>query len=170
VGLIAALFLATSPARKTASKFDLPDDLARYREWSELVKVPHEVPLELSILCVMPKREDWDEAARRHGPHTRKFIRVYGNAAAVEALTAHRQPPVGSVIAKEKFSGVPQGAPDGVAFMVKRNREAFPESGGWEFLYFPAPEEPTVGQHACAPCHRTAKATDYVFGPYPRRE
>ena len=41
----------------------------------------------------------------------------------------------GSVIVKEKLAGEPHGDADGVAFMVKRNSQAFVSTGGWEFLY-----------------------------------
>ena len=107
---------------------------------------------------------------RKYGPHTEHFIRVYGNQAATQAASAHerRSFPIGAVIAKEKFSSSPHGPAEGVAFMLKRETAQFPETGGWEFVYYPASGEARHTHEACAVCHRAAASTDYVFGQYPR--
>lgn len=169
--LFVGLVSVPSPAESDkSSQLNLPRELAAYRDWPQLLKVPYQVPLEQYIRCVLPRPQDWNEARKKYGPHTQKFIRVYGNQLASDAFKSKRELPVGSIIAKEKFSGIPQGKSDGVAFMVKHALGQFPESGGWEFLYFPAPLPHPGAQNECAACHQAAKSTDFVFGKYPRNE
>ena len=146
----------------------LPNELATYRTWRPLIKNPYEVPHELFIRCIAPTPQDWDEAEEHYGPHMRKYVQYFGNVDAVEALIAKRPLPVGSVVAKEKFLNRPQGTPDGVAFMIKRDAPQFAASGGWEFLYFSANGEKQLAHDGCVVCHQAAKGTDYVFGKYPR--
>jgi hypothetical protein len=54
----------------------LPVEQAKYREWSQILKVPYQVPIELYMCCIAPRPKDWDDAQRKYGPHTQKFIRV----------------------------------------------------------------------------------------------
>jgi len=151
------------------SRLQLPGELVNYRQWTQLLKVPYEVPLELWVRCVAPTPGDWTAARAKYGPHTKRFIRIYGNQTAEESLAnGGGQFGAGSVIAKEKLAGEPHGDADGVAFMVKRNSEAFISSGGWEFLYFPAAPDKQRTHQSCATCHKAAAARDYVFGKYPR--
>jgi hypothetical protein len=117
-----------------------------------------------------PTEDDWSTARKKYGPHTARYIRVYANPPAVSALTkGDRLPlPAGAVIAKEKLSGLPHGIPEGVAFMAKRGKDKFPDTAGWEFLYFPSSGDARKTHEACASCHRSAASTDFVFGRYPR--
>ena len=78
--------------------------------------------------------------------------------------------PLGTVIAKEKLSGSPHGAPEGVAFMVKRKESQFPSTDGWQFLYFPPSGDARRTHEACASCHRAAAPKDYVFRQYPIKD
>ena len=120
--------------------------------------------------CVAPGPADWEAALKMYGPHTRRFVRVYGNAAAIEAMSTEPRGPFrpGSIIVKEKLSESPHGAPAGVAFMIKHESPAFADTGGWEFLYFPAATDTRRTHEDCASCHRAAAPGDYVFGKYPR--
>jgi hypothetical protein len=126
--------------------------------------------MELWIRCMAPTPADWDAARKRYGPHTERFIRVYGNPTAVEAASKSGRPvwPVGSILVKEKLPTSPHASPDGVAFMVRHLESEFPDDGGWEFLYFPSSAGHQQTQQACASCHRSAPTKDYVFGQYPR--
>lgn len=171
IALVLGLAVSSSQAPgNKPQQMDLPRELAEYRRWPQLLKVPYQVPLELYVRCVIPRPEDWNEARKQYGPHTETFIRVYGNELATEAFKKKRELPVGSIIAKEKYQGVPQGSADGVGFMVKTKISDFPESGGWQFLYYPAHRNHSSDQSACAPCHQAAKASDHVFGKYPRED
>jgi hypothetical protein len=160
----------TAVSSKSADKnveLGLPPALAGYREWTQLINVPYEVPLELWIRCVAPTPKDLATARAKYGPHTERFIRVYSNRPAALLAENKRPLPIGTIIAKEKLSDLAHGSPDGVAFMVKRDASRFPDSDGWEFLYFPFDGEPRATQKACASCHHAARSRDYI-GMYPK--
>lgn len=165
-----AAVCAFSVASQASDRLGLPAQFAKYREWTQLLESPYQVPMELWVRCMAPTPADWEAAQKKYGPHTRRFVRVYGNAAASKAvLSEPRQPfPPDSIVAKEKLSGSPDGAAEGVAFMVKHAPPAFPDTGGWEFLYFPAAADTRRTHADCASCHRAAASSDYVFGQYPR--
>jgi hypothetical protein len=167
---LAAVVLGAPSASSSKGDLGVRADLAGYRQWTQLLKVPYQVPLELWMRCLAVTPADWKAARQKYGPHTERFIRVYGNAAALQSVSTSPRTPfrVGSVIAKEKLSQTPHGQAEGIAFMVKREASAFPESGGWEFLYYPSSGNLSNTQQACASCHRRASSSDYVFGEYPR--
>jgi len=148
----------------------LPADLAMYRGWTQLLKAPYQVPMELWLRCVPPTPAHWEAARQKYGPHTERFIRVYGNPVASESVAAKlkRPFPAGTVIAKEKLAGSSPSTVEGVAFMVKHQPSEFPETSGWQFLYFPSSGDGRRTHEACASCHRAVATTDYVFGQYPR--
>jgi Cytochrome P460 len=148
--------------------FTLPADLAKYREWTSLLQHPHGVPMELWDRCMAPSPEEWGAARRKFGPHTQLLIMVDANPTASASIAAgsKRAFPVGSIIAKEKLAHSPETV-EGVAFMVKQQRSAFPETGGWEFRYFPSPPDARATHEACASCHRAVSTKDYEFGQYP---
>lgn len=151
-------------------RLKLPAEFTEYRKWSQLLKSPHAVSLELWLRCVAPTADDWAAERKKYGPHAERYIQVYANEGVVAALARPtRKPfPAGAVIAKEKLSRSDNGAPEGVAFMVKRGKPLFPDTAGWEFLYFPPSGDPRRTHTACALCHRAAASRDYVFGKYPR--
>ena len=151
------------------SRLQLPDQFVNYKRWTQLLTVPFEVPLELWVRCVAPTPTDWSVARKRYGPHTKRFIRIYGNRLAEESLASGANRfRGGSVIVKEKLTGNPHGDAEGAAFMVKRNSPAFASTGGWEFLYYPPAPDKQKTHESCASCHRGAAERDYVFGKYPR--
>jgi Cytochrome P460 len=170
VTLACAVGLTAIDSDSPTQQAKLPEEVRSYRDWPQLLKSPHQVPIELWIRCVAPTAADWASARQKYGPHSERYIRVYGNQATANAVAvAKAQPlPVGAVLVKEKFLGSPHGAPEGVAFLIKRGPGAFPEAGGWEFGYFPDAGDPRLTQQACAACHRSAAAADFVFGKYPR--
>jgi hypothetical protein len=169
LGLSALALSATVVSTAGQARLTLPDELANYREWPQLLKEPYEVPYELSVRCVASTPDDWAAAREQYGPHTKRFIRVYGNRLAEESLASHRARfRAGSVIVKEKLAGDQHVDADGVAFMVKRNSPPFAGTGGWEFLFFPASSDTRITHQSCATCHKAAAARDYVFGTYPR--
>ncbi len=171
IATVLGVALWSSPIRaERNSRLGLPAEFAGYTEWTQMLKSPYQVPMELWVLCRAPSSADWATARQKYGPHTERFIRVYVNQAAVAAVAdpETRPFPPGAVIAKEKLSRSPHGAPEGVAFMVKRKESQFPSTAGWEFLYFPPSGDARRAHEACASCHRAAASKDYVFGRYPR--
>jgi hypothetical protein len=147
----------------------LPKELDGYAKWQPILKEPHEVPRSLALLCAPPSPAFLEKAEKENGPHTRRFIRVTANPAAVSALpnpAQKRRYPAGAAIAKAKFLKSPDGSPDGVGFMIKREGPEFRKTGGWEFVYFPRSGDPRKTHEACASCHQGAASTDYVFGKY----
>src|SRR5260221_454520 len=110
IGLIGPLAFAMILGRPTvppesAAHLDLPADLAGYKRWTQLLKVPYAVPMELWIRCRAPTPADWEAARKEYGPHTERFIRVYGNSTAVEAVSKAERPalPVGSILFKQNL-------------------------------------------------------------------
>ncbi len=118
-----------------------------------------------------PTAADWEAARKQTGPHTERLIMVYGNPLAGAVLSSKGKAfASGAIIAKEKLRMEGRtSARDGVAFMVKRRASQFKETGGWEFLYYPAAGDKRVVHQQCASCHRNAASTDYIFGQYPRQ-
>jgi hypothetical protein len=165
--LTIAVGVAAGTAASDVASFGLPEDLARYREWSSPTKEPVAVPYRMWILCSRPEPEQRAEAMRAHGPHSERLIRVYTNplAKAELAQAAPRPFPIGSVIAKDKLDSMSKDdAPQVVAFMVKRGGARFRDTGGWEFLLYPQSGDAQSLHEACAACHRGAQSGDYVFG------
>lgn len=149
-----------------SSDLALPGELSRYRNWLPLLKEPRAVSIGAWALCRDPTAAEVQE---RGGPHARHRIMVYGNAIAVDGLSAFGVFETGAIIAKEKLSGADHALPKGVAFMVKRGTPSFEASGGWEFLYYPRASYPADAQlthEHCAACHRRGVGRDYVLGEY----
>jgi cytochrome P460 len=167
-GLVGADLLWPAQLRSVVDQLKLPADLAKYKEWRTLLQSPAPVPLELWIRCVAPTPADWTQARKRYGPHSEHYIQVYANPITNQSLRQGKTGLflTGAVIAKEKLMDSPQGTVAGVAFMIKRGTPQFASTGGWEFTYYPRSGD-SASIQACATCHRSAAAKDYVFGQYP---
>lgn len=74
----------------------VPTPLARYRSWHELTPKPRLVPYTVSAACLAPSTPPPSD------PHESRWIRVYANPVALEAIKAQRDFPPGSVVAKER--------------------------------------------------------------------
>jgi len=118
---------------------------------------------------VPPSEADWSAARHTSGPHTQRYIMVYGTSTVAPAFSGRRPFAPGTVIAKEKLLDSRGGLAEGVAFMIKRQGPEFRDTDGWEFLYFPPAGDKQRTHEQCAACHRAAPK-DYVFGDYPRDE
>lgn len=171
--IAAAVVVLACSAVPAERDLGLPSDLAGYQKWTPLLKSPYQVPADLWVLCQAPTPPGAAAKPQKYGPHTGRFIRVYGNPAASAAFASDKRTfPAGAVIVKEKLAsasqaGASQATPVGVAFMIKRKESEFPLTGGWEFLFFPSSGEAKRTHEECASCHRKA-SIDYVFGSYPR--
>jgi hypothetical protein len=152
------------------------DEIARrYEQLTLITKEPVEVDPYLATYCV--SAEVFAKAAKaRSGPHAGAAVRIFMNAEAAKAFRSGGNAyPVGAVIVKEKQRLEPEGnaleagdtlfGADGVGGMIKRPAGYDPEHGNWEYFYF---EDPTKVEHgkivSCVECHRSASATDFVFG------
>ncbi len=168
--LLGAGRLLPKQTKSLADRFNLPADLASYKDWKKQVEAPTPVPFALWLQCTMPAPTDWEEAKKKYGPHNQHYIQVYANPiAAQHLLPGNKGPfPTGSVIAKEKLFDSAAGTVFGVAFMTKRSEPKFASSGGWEFSYYPQSTEPASAD-GCVNCHVAAASTDYIFGQYPSR-
>ncbi len=157
--LLAALAATTAAAPK------LPPNLAGYRSWTALDERPRLMPLELSMACgPMRTQEEIAEIKKKAGPHADVWTMVYLNPAALDALKVKGgEFPAGAMIAKEKRRN-PDDAPEAVAFMIKHPKGKLRESGGWEFVYYPA--EKNASLQRCVNCHRNGGEKDYVFSTY----
>jgi hypothetical protein len=165
IALVAFVGLGASPE---PAPIPLPQQLAPYRTWVPLLKEPQAVPMSLWIRCARVTPADWAEARKEHGPHTERYIRVYGNPTAAKSIAqALASLPYGSIIAKEKLPVSRDARPDGVGFMVRHVPPAFAETNGWEFVYAPSSGNGQETHLACAACHRNAPGNTYVFGSYP---
>ena len=140
----------------------IPPRLADYRSWTQLTSGPRLVPYALATACLSSSVQQAD-ARKTHGPHANRWVAVYANRLAVEALkTKDGVFPAGAVIAKEKLSAAESSEPDGVAFMIKHDKGEFAKSGGWEFVDYSAAGPASSYRH-CVDCHRTGGTKDYVF-------
>jgi hypothetical protein len=129
------------------------------------------------MLCVGISQQHVDSARERAGPHAHTSIRIFMNDEAANAFHKSTKYPVGSVIVKEKkgldykISGpsphTSAKTSDGVGGMIKRSAGYDSEHRDWEYFYF---EDPSIVEHgritSCIECHRSAAASDYVFGSW----
>jgi hypothetical protein len=156
-------------AKPVPAPIALPSELATYKTWAQLLREPQPVPMSLWIRCARVTPADWAEARKEHGPHTERYIRVYGNPTAAKAMALAKGValPYGSIIAKEKLPVAPDAAADGIGFMIRHPPPAFAATDGWEFGYAPSSGNRQETHQACAACHRSAPGQTYVFGSYP---
>ncbi len=163
---------ATSSLAEPAAAPAIPARLTSYRAWKPLTTAPRPVPLQLAQLCAPALQGAPPPASASlnatYGPHANRWIVVFANPAAASALAdpTVRQFPAGAMIAKEKRRTAGADHPDGVGFMIKHKAGEFAASDGWEFGYFPAPDN-AVDYSACVACHKARGNKDYVFGRYP---
>lgn len=163
----AAGLLLMAPATAPKGSISIPSALAEYRSWSELTPGPRLLPYELTVAC-MPYVAQPGEARKTHGPHADLWASVYANPAALATLKTKNSTsfPAGAIIAKEKRRQRDDSAPEGVAFMIKHPNGEFAASDGWEFVYYPSPENrPSYAR--CVSCHRSGASKDYVFSILP---
>jgi hypothetical protein len=164
-GLFVAICALCAHPAGAGDPVALPKDLAGYRSWMSPTAEPVAVPARLWNLCAIPGADHRAEAAKEHGPHAARLVRVYANeSAATELPHKDHRFPVGSVIAKDKLGAMSDDLPLGVAFMLKSNDPRFRDSGGWEFRFYPQSGDAEATHQACAACHRGAKRGNYVFG------
>ena len=159
-------------AKARPALIDLPPALSGYRAWEPLMDEPKPVPMSLWIRCIRVTPAEWAEARKQHGPHTQRYIKVYGNPPAAEGLLhgSGAELPYGAIVAKEKLPVSADAAPDGIGFMIRHRPPEFSATDGWEFLYLPSSGDKRQTHEACAACHRHAPEGTYYFGSYPAKK
>ena len=85
-GLSALVLSVVVGSSAGQSRLQLPDELVNYRQWTQLVKAPYAVPLDLWLRCVAPTPDDWAIAREKYGPHTKRFVRIYSDRLTEESL------------------------------------------------------------------------------------
>jgi hypothetical protein len=137
---------------------------------------------------IPPVYRDWKLIAVNHfvSGKVDQLRAQFGNEIAFEAFQEGRVPfPDGAVIAAQHWTRVPSkdnndalasmfpgaqsfvtGSAVNVQFMIKDSRK-YAATGGWGFGDFKdgKPGDENL-MKTCFPCHRAAKATDYVFAHY----
>ena len=93
---------------------------------------------------------------------------VYANELASRAYTGTKSQvfPVGSIIVREKLAKPDAKQPDLLAVMIKREQGFNPAGGDWLFLTVNGDLSEVKNRSkkgACLDCHKSARATDFVF-------
>jgi hypothetical protein len=136
-----------------------------YRQWTRVNAKPHWVFSELAALCrsLTPQ----EQAALDKDPHKDKFVVVYVNEVARQAMLHQKNPhfPQGSLIVKEKLAAPDSTTPELLTVMHKRQKAYNPQGGNWEYLVLDGTGTRVQAQGVlqnCQSCHVQWKQTDYV--------
>jgi len=135
-------------------------------------------------VTIPPGYRDWRLISVAHEEGNLNDLRaILGNEVAIKASREGKLPfPDGTIIARLAWNYVPleesekafgrlqsfvAGAPkNGVQFMVKDSKK-YPSTGGWGFAQFNDGKPADEAVHkTCFPCHKVAKARDFVFNRY----
>ncbi|MEO6326633.1 MAG: cytochrome P460 family protein [Thermoanaerobaculia bacterium] len=145
----------------------LPPELLGYKQWAAATKEPHPIPMQLWTQCSLPTHEQESSAIQEHGPHAKRYVRVFGNGIASHELIAKGTPhfPVGSIIVKEKLLSSSERKPEAIAAMIKREAGFNKATGDWDFMFI-RDGKVAVETSSCAKCHESRADQDYVFRSY----
>jgi hypothetical protein len=140
-----------------------------YRQWTRVNSQPHWVFSELAALCraLTPQ----EQAALDRDPHRDKFVVVYVNEVARQAMLHQKSPrfPPGSLIVKEKLAALDSTTPELLTVMHKRQNGYNPQGGSWEYLVLDGTGTRVQAKGVlqnCQSCHLQWKQTDYVSRAY----
>lgn len=106
------------------------------------------------------------ERSANKATHETSFGFAYINDLGKAALGS--QPlnlPNGTIIVREKLR-TPDGAPERMVVMIKREREFNPKANGWEFLATNGDATQILKREKsgeCLKCHQSASGSDFVF-------
>ncbi len=165
-----------------------------YAFWREVTRNPVEMDPRVAGMCASvssrsskpPSSSSTTSTIRgTRGPHQKKFIRVYVNSVAEDAMMTQKQPhfPVGSVIVKQKlplllpkFSKSSKSQhrevsrkPELLTVMIKRKKGYDAPNGDWEYLVADGVGEKVVERGklaSCQGCHRPFAKSDYIVRSY----
>ena len=141
--------------------------MASYTAWTKRTDQPVSISAEIFGLCRPPTATETDFQNSVHGKNLALLDWVNPEAAAGFTAGDASPFPVGAAIVKEKLAA----GTDGIelvarGFMIKRAAGFNPAAGDWDFAYW----EPALGivsdttsSAACAGCHASSHASDFVF-------
>ncbi len=147
-----------------------------YRNWTLVTPQPVDMAPAIATSCMGPSLFDSDP-----NPHAPKLFKVYVNPIGKAAMTSEGKEifPVGSMIVKEKFTGLPlnfrsrpplpkDAKPVLLTAMVKREKGFDAPNGDWEYIVLTGDgaRKTTDGLSHCTSCHAGQKKNDFVFGDY----
>lgn len=153
---------ATHDATSAAEINQIVED---YQNWQSLTDQPRRVADYIYLLCRLPSDEEYLAAESIHGPF---FVKVYVNDIGADALFNEPDPiyPVGTVIVKQKSSGLDVEFADNLGIMIKREAGFNPTGGDWEYIYWESGESfqsTNSDLSHCQECHVTEAEDDSVF-------
>jgi hypothetical protein len=136
-----------------------------YPNWQALTDQPRRVADYIYLLWRLPSDEEYLAAESLHGPF---FVKVYVNDIGADAIFDESDPiyPVGTVIVKEKSSGVAAEFADHLGIMIKREAGFNPDGDDWEYIYWEGGDifqAPTADLSHCQDCHVSEAEDDSVF-------
>jgi Cytochrome P460 len=139
----------------------------RYPTWTRLFDAPHNVSMQLMLLCRLATS---DEQAYLKSEHAQSFVQAYVNPAGEPAM---RQPgtrkfPEGTIIVKEKWQRDESFAQDPAATAPAGLGVMFKQADGWQYAYIDETGKLTRDQKQldhCRACHEANQARDAVFFP-----
>lgn len=153
--------------------------VAQYRTWVRVNAEPLKVGANLAMLC---RSLTSSEQALLKSPHRDRWVTVYVNPIAKQVMlgTTPYPFPRGSIIVKEKALR-PDGPPELLTVMHKREAGYNPASGDWEYLVFNGNGTRVTDRgriRSCQSCHAQWRQSDYVsrfylidgFGETPMRK
>jgi hypothetical protein len=166
---------ATDSARQPEIQPAQMSEINGYRAWTKVNPQPVLISSVLVAELCRPATTDNNMHNVERSPHVDKQIMVYVNETGQHAMMAELKPkfPVGSVIVKEKLSGLkgPKGdeAPELLTVMVKRERGFNPQVGDWEFIATNGAGTKVDARgrlESCRACHVSMKDTDFISRVY----
>jgi hypothetical protein len=159
----AVLVIGTSPGDERLKGIE------GYRKWTRATSAPRDLSPYMAALCRSPM--PWELAPNPHIPSVyRVYVNGRGKAAMIKKSDKTEAFPVGSIIVKEKFSGVSgkdmtdrdldKRKPDLLTVMVK-------QKDGWEYFAVSGDMKQVAADRGqCVKCHSHAADRDFVFRPY----
>jgi hypothetical protein len=166
---LSGVVAATLQAGPAAPRIEKQAAVSGYRKWVRVNPKPHRVVSRLAMLCIGLTTEQ--KAQLASDPHSDKFVTVYVNRIARQAMLYQKKPvfPQGSLIVKEKLSSPGSKFPELLTVMHKREKGYNPGAGDWEYLVLNGAGTKTQARGKlanCQSCHAEWKETDYVSRVY----
>lgn len=124
-----------SSAKKSKPKTPRNTIFSDFRRWKCVNPEAFWVPWEIAVACAAPPPRN-ARSQVLSGPHSGKFIRVYINPIARDAMLQMKTPKFarGSVIVKEKLTTAQSKNAELLTVMVKREKGFDASNGDWEYM------------------------------------
>ena len=145
-------------------------EIAGYRSWTKVNPQPALMHAASAFACARPTLPVPNPPGVKN-PHLDKFITVYVNDVGRKPMLEMKTPafPKGSIIVKEKLSGLPGSEPELLTVMIKREPGFNPETGDWEYMVTDGTGATVQARgklENCQACHVSRPKNDYIFRDY----